>query len=96
MTSGGPTTVIVSPERTGCPIRKSLPTGALFRHPKLMCDLFTSLSTAENWCDFAWIGYYDGEAGLAKGFAEASETIFIAWKIGPRSNGTDDMPGAAG
>jgi hypothetical protein len=32
------------------------------------------------------VGYYNGEAGLAQGFAEAAEAVFAAWNIGPRSN----------
>lgn len=31
-------------------------------------------------------GYYDGNTGLAEGFAEAAEAIFIAWQSAPRSN----------
>jgi hypothetical protein len=51
-----------------------------------MSDLLDSLSAAEHWRDLAWAGYYNGDAGLAQGFAEAAEAIFAAWKSGPRSN----------
>jgi hypothetical protein len=51
-----------------------------------MSDLLDSLSAAEHWRDLAWVGYYNGNAGLAQGFAEAAEAIFAAWKSGPRSN----------
>lgn len=49
-------------------------------------DLFSSLSDAERFRDLACIGYYNGDAGLAQGFAEAAEAVFLAWQIGPRSN----------
>jgi hypothetical protein len=49
-------------------------------------DLFGSLPESGNWRDLAWVGYYDGDAGLAQGFAEAAEAIFAAWRRGPRSN----------
>jgi hypothetical protein len=51
-----------------------------------MSDLLDSLSAAGRWRDLAWVGYYNGDAGLAQGFAEAAEAIFAAWKSGPRSN----------
>lgn len=51
-----------------------------------MGDLFTSLSDAEQYRDLAWVGYYDGEAGLAEGFAEAAEAIFAVWQDGAQSN----------
>jgi hypothetical protein len=51
-----------------------------------MADLLDSLPAAGNWRDLAWVGYYNGDAGLAQGFAEAAEAVFTAWKNGPRSN----------
>ena len=51
-----------------------------------MSDLFGSLSAAEHFRDLAWVGYYDGDTGLAQGFAEAAEAIFSAWQSRPRSN----------
>jgi hypothetical protein len=51
-----------------------------------MGDLLDSLSAAGNWRDLAWVGYYNGDSGLAQGFAEAAEAVFAAWKSGPRSN----------
>ena len=45
-----------------------------------MGDLFSSLSDAEHFGDLAFVGYYDGDAGLAEGFAEAAEAIFSAWQ----------------
>ncbi len=51
-----------------------------------MSDLLDSLPAAEHRRDLAWVGYYNGDAGLAQGFAEAAEAIFAAWESGPRSN----------
>jgi len=51
-----------------------------------MNDLLDSLSAAKYWRDLAWVGYYNGDAGLAQGFAEAAEAIFAAWRSGPRSS----------
>jgi hypothetical protein len=31
------------------------------------------------------VGHYNGDGGLAQGFAEAAEAFFAAWKSGPRS-----------
>jgi hypothetical protein len=45
-----------------------------------MSDLFSSLSAAEHFQDLAFVGHYDGDAGLAEGFAEAAEAIFSAWQ----------------
>jgi hypothetical protein len=56
------------------------------RHAERVGDLFTSLSDAEQYRDLAWVSYYDGEAGLAEGFAEAAEAIFAAWRDGAQSN----------
>jgi hypothetical protein len=55
------------------------------RHAERMGDLFTGASAADEYRDLAWVGYYDGEAGLAKGFAEAAEAIFSTWQIDTRS-----------
>jgi hypothetical protein len=41
---------------------------------------FSSLSDAEHFGDLAFVGHYDGDAGLAEGFAEAAEAIFSAWQ----------------
>ena len=49
-------------------------------HPRDVGDLFSSLSDAEDFGDLAFIGHYDGAAGLAEGFAEAAEAIFSAWQ----------------
>lgn len=51
-----------------------------------MSDLLDSLSAAGRWRDLAWVGYYNGDAGLAQGFAEAAEAVFAAWENGPHSN----------
>ena len=51
-----------------------------------MSDLLDSLSAAGHWRDLAWVGYYNGDAGLAQGFAEAAEAVFSAWNSRPRSN----------
>jgi hypothetical protein len=59
--------------------------GAL-RHPGRMSDLFSSLSAAEHFRDLACVGYYNGDTGLAQGFAEAAEAIFSAWQSRARSN----------
>jgi hypothetical protein len=48
------------------------------RHPGDVGDLFSSLSDAEHFGDLAFVGHYDGDAGLAEGFAEAAEAIFSA------------------
>ena len=56
------------------------------RHPGRMSDLFSSLSAAENFRDLACVGYYNGDTGLAQGFAEAAEAIFSAWQSQTRSN----------
>lgn len=50
------------------------------RHPGDVGDLFSSLSDAEDFGDLAFIGHYDGEAGLAEGFAELAEAGFSAWQ----------------
>ena len=50
------------------------------RHPGDVGDLFSSLSDAEHFGDLAFVGHYDGDAGLAEGFAEAAEAIFSAWQ----------------
>jgi len=50
------------------------------RHPGDVGDLFRSLSDAEHFGDLAFVGHYDGDAGLAEGFAEAAEAIFSAWQ----------------
>ena len=50
------------------------------RHPGGVGDLFSSLSDAEHFGDLAFVGHYDGDAGLAEGFAEAAEAIFFAWQ----------------
>jgi hypothetical protein len=59
--------------------------GAL-RHAESMSDLFSSLSAAEHFRDLACVGYYNGNAGLAQGFAEAEEAIFSVWQSRARSN----------
>lgn len=41
-----------------------------------MGDLFSSLSDAEHFGNLAFVGHYDGDAGLAEGFAEAAEAVF--------------------
>jgi hypothetical protein len=51
-----------------------------------MSDLFSSLSAAEHFRDLAWVGYYNGDTGLAQGFAEAAEAIFSVWQCQARSN----------
>jgi hypothetical protein len=50
------------------------------RHPRNVGDLFSSLSDAEHFGDLAFVGHYDGDAGLAEGFAEVAEAIFSAWQ----------------
>jgi len=50
------------------------------RHPGDVGDLFSSLSDAEHFGDLAFVGHYDGDAGLAEGFAEAAEATFSAWQ----------------
>jgi hypothetical protein len=50
------------------------------RHPWDVGDLFSSLSDAEHFGDLAFVGHYDGDAGLAEGFAEAAEAVFSAWQ----------------
>lgn len=45
-------------------------------------DLFSSLSDAEHFGDLAFVGHYDGDAGLAEVFAEAAEAIFSSWQGG--------------
>ncbi|MFV2174007.1 hypothetical protein ACFHW2_10560 [Actinomadura sp. LOL_016] len=50
-----------------------------------MGDLLSSLPDAGDWRDIAYIGYYDGDAGLAEGFAEAAESIFKRWQRSPRT-----------
>lgn len=52
----------------------------------MMSDLFSSLSTSEYFGDLACVGYYDGDTGLAQGFAEAAEAIFLTWRSQARSN----------
>jgi hypothetical protein len=49
-------------------------------HPGGVGDLFSSLSDAEHSGDLAFVGHYNGAAGLAEGFAEAAEAIFSAWQ----------------
>ena len=49
-------------------------------HPGEVGDLFSSLSDAEHFGDLTFVGHYDGDAGLAEGFAEAAEAIFSAWQ----------------
>ena len=56
------------------------------RHARSMSDFFSSLSAAEHFRDLACVGYYNGEAGLAQGFAEAAEAIFSVWQSRARSN----------
>jgi hypothetical protein len=56
------------------------------RQPGRISDLFSSLSNAEHFRDLAFIGYYNGDTGLAQGFAEAAEAIFSAWQEPARSN----------
>ena len=51
-----------------------------------MSDLFSSLSAAEHFRDLAFVGYYNGDTGLAQGFAEAAEAIFSAWQSRAPSN----------
>lgn len=51
-----------------------------------MGDLLSSLPDAEDWRDIAWVGDFNGDAGLAEGFAEAAEAIFVSWQSGPRPN----------
>jgi hypothetical protein len=51
-----------------------------------MSDLFSSLSAAEHFRDLACVGYYNGDTGLAQGFAEAAEAIFSVWQSRARSN----------
>jgi hypothetical protein len=51
-----------------------------------MSDLFSSLSAAEHFRDLAWVGYYNGDTGLAQGFAEAAEATFSVWQCQARSN----------
>ncbi len=51
-----------------------------------MGDLLSSLSDAADWRDIAWVDYVDSDAGLAEGFAEAAEAIFVLWQSGPRTN----------
>jgi hypothetical protein len=50
------------------------------RHRGDVGDLLSSLSDAEHFRDLAFVGHYDGDAGLAEGFAEAAEAIFAAWQ----------------
>jgi hypothetical protein len=50
------------------------------RHPGDVGDLFSSLSDTEHVGDLAFVGHYDGDAGLAEGFAEAAEAVFSAWR----------------
>jgi len=50
------------------------------RHPGDVGDLFSSLPDAEDFGDLAFVGHYDGDAGLAEGFAEAAEAVFSAWR----------------
>jgi hypothetical protein len=50
------------------------------RHHGGVGGLFSSLSDAEHVGDLAFVGHYDGDAGLAEGFAEAAEAVFSAWR----------------
>jgi hypothetical protein len=50
------------------------------RHPKDVGALFSSVSGVERFGDLAFVGHYDGDAGLAEGFAEAAEAIFHSWQ----------------
>ncbi|WP_157429687.1 hypothetical protein [Actinomadura oligospora] len=50
-----------------------------------MGDLLNSLPDAEGWRDIAYVGYCDGDAGLAEGFAEAAEAVFKQWQRSPRT-----------
>jgi hypothetical protein len=50
-----------------------------------MGDLLSTFPAGE-YVDFAYIGYYDGERGLAQGFADAGDAIFTAWQSDPQSN----------
>lgn len=58
----------------------------LLLHHERVSDLFSSLSTAEHFRDLACVGYYNGDTGLAQGFAEAAEAIFSVWQSRARSN----------
>ena len=46
------------------------------RHREDVGDLFSLLSDAEHSGDLGSVGRYDGDAGLAEGFAEAAEAVF--------------------
>ncbi|MBG6092804.1 hypothetical protein [Actinomadura viridis] len=50
-----------------------------------MGDLLSSLPDGGGWRDIAYVGYFDGDAGLAEGFAEAAEAIFKQWQSSPRT-----------
>lgn len=51
-----------------------------------MTDLFGSVPPAIRHSDLAWIGYFDGDADLAQGFAESAEAIFARWRDSPGHN----------
>jgi hypothetical protein len=44
-----------------------------------MGDLLSSLPGSNDWRDIAYVGYFDGDTGLAQGFAEAAEAILAAF-----------------
>ncbi|WP_155373742.1 hypothetical protein [Catellatospora vulcania] len=50
-----------------------------------MGDLFTQ-NKPTVYSDTAWIGYYNGESGLADGFAQAGDAVFEAWRATYRPN----------
>ncbi|ASW56484.1 hypothetical protein [Plantactinospora sp. KBS50] len=56
-----------------------------------MGDLLSALP-GEGWDDTAWIEYYDGDRGLAEGFAKAGDAILVAWQRGPHPNDTVLLP----
>jgi len=49
-------------------------------------DLLSSLPDVQDWRDAAAVGWFDGDAGLAEGFAEAAEGIFDLWQSGSHPN----------
>ncbi len=47
---------------------------------------FLSSFPGVNWDDIAWVEYYDGDSGLADGFAEAGDAVLAAWQAGIHPN----------
>jgi hypothetical protein len=47
---------------------------------------FLSSFPGVKWDDIAWVEYYDGDAGLAEGFAQAGDAVLAAWRVGVHPN----------